>query len=163
MLLKFDGAEQTLTTMGAQGAFLTAGGAGQENVMTVGWGMFGVMWYKRILVVPVRESRYTKELIDKNGEFGVSVPKSGEFLKELGFCGNKSGRDVDKFEAAKLVKRKANKINTCLVDSCEKYYECKLICKVPLTADILPEDIKKSAYARPDYHVLYLGEIIAEN
>ena len=45
------------------GAFLCSG----DNVMVISWGMIGVMWGKKVFVAPVRESRYTKEFIDRLG------------------------------------------------------------------------------------------------
>ena len=85
------------------GAFVSAGG----NVMTASWGLVGVMWGRKVYVAPIRDSRYTKELLDRTGEFTVSVPAAGSMKKELAFCGTKSGRDCDKREATGMEKQPA--------------------------------------------------------
>ena len=78
-----------------RGAFLTAGG-GVWNPMTIGWAQFGVVWSKPVMTVLVRKSRYTYGLMEQADVFTVSVPRAKELSKELGFCGSRSGRDVDK-------------------------------------------------------------------
>ena len=79
-------------------ALVTTAAEGKVNTMTIGWGTLGVEWGKPLFTVFVRQSRYTKELLDKNGEFTINVPLKGTDRKQaLGFCGSKSGRDVDKF------------------------------------------------------------------
>ena len=59
------------------GAFVSSGG----NVMTASWGLVGVMWGRKVYVAPIRDSRYTKELLDRTGEFTVSVPAAGSMKK----------------------------------------------------------------------------------
>ena len=87
------------------GAFVTSG----DNVMVASWGFVGVMWGKKVFVAPVRDSRYTKVMLDKTGEFTVSVPAAGTMKKEIAFCGSKSGRDYDKW-AETGMKKKAAKV-----------------------------------------------------
>lgn len=84
------------------GAFLCSG----DNVMVISWGMIGVMWGKKVFVAPVRESRYTKEFIDRLGTFTVSVPPMREMLDAVKFCGTKSGREYDKWAECALEKSK---------------------------------------------------------
>ena len=80
-----------------KGVLITVAAEGQVNPMTIGWGTLGVQWGKPIFIVFVRQSRFTKELLDKNGEFTINVPRKGDNRKhELGVCGTKSGRDMDK-------------------------------------------------------------------
>ena len=57
-----------------KGALLTTKADGQVNTMTIGWGQIGVIWSKPVFTVLVRESRHTKGLLDKSGEFTVNVP-----------------------------------------------------------------------------------------
>lgn len=153
----FIGIDKTMQSFLTKGAFLVAGS--KPNVMTVSWGMVGFMWRKKIVVVPVRESRYTKEFIDKEGEFTLSVPYD-KMGKELSFCGTKSGRDVDKFEALGLEKIKSDKVDTYMVGGCDAYFECKVLLKLPLSPDMLPDEVKEIAYQNGDYHVLYIGEVL---
>ena len=154
----FTGIDKTMQEYLNRGAFLVAGRE-KPNVMTVSWGMVGVMWRKKIVVVPVRESRYTKEFLDKEGEFTLSVPYE-KMSKEIAFCGSKSGRDVDKFQELGLEKVKSEKVSTCMVGGCDAYFECKVLAKIPLTADMLPDEVKEIAYKDSDYHTLYIGEVL---
>lgn len=49
-----------------QWALLGAGTMDSFNMMTVNWGGLGVIWFKDVCTVYVRESRYTKEFMDKS-------------------------------------------------------------------------------------------------
>lgn len=148
----FNGDEISLERL-PTGAFLTSG----TNVMTIGWGFIGYMWRKRVFIAPVRESRFTKEFIDKTGEFAVSIPREGELKAELKLAGTKSGRDIDKL--SKISNHKANKINTALIDGAEKYYECKVLASIPINKSDLDDSVKEF-YSDNDMHILYVGEIL---
>ncbi|MDY2589227.1 MAG: flavin reductase family protein, partial [Agathobacter sp.] len=52
-----------------EGVLLTAKADDQVNSMTISWGMLGIEWGRPVFVTFLREHRFTKELIDKNGEF----------------------------------------------------------------------------------------------
>lgn len=144
-----------------EGLFLTSGKV--PNAMTIGWGQVGIMWRKKVFIAPVRQSRYTNQLMKESGVFTVSVPESGKMKKQLGFCGTKSGRDVDKWEKTGLVPIKAKAVDTSVVADCKKYYECKIIATVKLDekAYTSQEDLK-TWYKDGDMHELFIGEIVAE-
>lgn len=140
-----------------RGAFITSA----ENTMIASWGMVGVMWNKKVYIVPVRESRYTKVFLDKTKEFTVSVPKDGTMQDEIMFCGRKSGRDFDKWKECGLEKVKAKSVNSYVVGGCQKYFECKVISAVKM-GDI-PEDLLNACYPdKEDLHTFYIGEIVEE-
>ena len=138
------------------GAFVTSG----DNVMVASWGFVGVMWGKKVFVAPVRDSRYTKVMLDKTGEFTVSVPVAGTMKKEIAFCGSKSGRDYDKWAETGMKKKAAKMVGTCLVEGCERYFECRVLGVLPMG------DMDLSAveewYPTGDKHNFYFGEIVAE-
>ena len=83
-------------------ALLTAGKEGDWNTMTVSWGGVGELWGKDVVFVFVRPQRYTLEFMEKYDEFTLSF-FDGEYKKELGICGAKSGRDIDKAAETGLV------------------------------------------------------------
>ena len=85
-----------------KGALLTVKADGKVNTMTIGWGTLGIEWGKPICTVFVRESRFTKGLLDKNPEFTINVPYGPYDKTILSTCGKKSGRDMDKIEALGL-------------------------------------------------------------
>ena len=138
------------------GAFVTSG----DNVMVASWGFVGVMWGKKVFVAPLRDSRYTKVMLDKTGEFTVSVPAAGTMKKEIAFCGSKSGREYDKWAETGMKKKAAKVVGTCLVEGCERYFECRVLGVLPMG------DMDLSAveewYPTGDKHNFYFGEIVAE-
>lgn len=153
----FEKSVETLNSLCGSGAFLTAGKE-KPNTMTVGWGAIGYIWKKEVVMIPVRSTRYTKQLLDKYGEFTLSVPYSG-LKKELGYCGTASGKDEDKFEKAGLEKIPAKKVSTYTVGGCDMYYECKIIAKVEINEkDIIPELMQN--YPVKNFHTVYIGEVL---
>lgn len=53
--------------------------------MTISWGNIGFQWRKPVFIALVRESRYTKEFIDKSNEFTVTIPFGDSMKEELAF------------------------------------------------------------------------------
>lgn len=51
-------------SFGKDWALVSAGSRQKANTMTVSWGGVGVLWGKNVAFIFVRDSRYTKELID---------------------------------------------------------------------------------------------------
>lgn len=142
------------------GVFLSAK-AEKINTMVIGWGGINVYWGKPIFVVPVRKSRYTHGLIEKSGEFTVSIPLKEDMRKALAFCGTKSGRDFDKFKECNLTPEPGQKVNAPIIKECSLHYECKVVYKQDMIPDNLDAEIDKKFYPSPDYHTLYFGEIVA--
>jgi flavin reductase (DIM6/NTAB) family NADH-FMN oxidoreductase RutF len=147
---------QSLESWTNKGAFLTSGIT--PNVMTISWGATGVLWGRKIVIVPIRKSRYTHDFIEKTGEFTISIPHNS-LSQELNYCGSKSGRDTNKIDDLHLLISKAKKVNTYYISGCKVYYECKVLIKLPLDKNLLPEDIQ-SFYKTDDMHDLYIAEIL---
>lgn len=147
------------------GVLLTTKAGDAVNTMTIGWGTLGIQWGKPIFIAYVRQSRYTKELLDKNGEFTVNVPM-GEFNKKiLGVCGSKSGRDMDKIRELGLTLEEANNISVPGIKELPLTLECKVIYKQDQVLDFLEEESRSHYYApgtadEYDYHTAYYGEIV---
>lgn len=156
---------QTLEQL-PRGAFLTAGGA-VWNPMTIGWAQFGVIWYQPTLMVLVRKSRYTYELMERTDAFTVSAPRAGELEKALAYCGSRSGRDVDKGRETGLVPLAARAGGADGVAGCGAYFECRVINKLFGDLTELDGALRERFYcanqALPDGdpHVLYFGRILA--
>jgi len=144
----------------SKGAFLTTANDGKANSMTIAWGTIGFMWGKPVFMAMVRHSRYTYQLLEKSGEFTVSIPFK-DMKEALGVCGSKSGRDTDKFAAAGLKTEPAQKLATPVIANCGLTYECKVVYKQVMTDDNLDAANQQKWYAQGDYHTLYFGEIVA--
>lgn len=144
----------------SKGAFLTTAHDGKVNTMTIGWGSLSYMWGKPVFVVMVRHSRYTYEIIEKSGEFTVSLPFK-DMKKQLSFCGTKSGREIDKFAAMELTTDPGQKVATPVIADCGLTYECRIVYKQTMTENALDPEYSKRWYAQGDYHTIYYGEIVA--
>ena len=162
----FEQGEAILKTM-SKGAFLNTAAEGKQNTMTIGWGSLGFKWGLPTFTVMVRQSRYTKELIDANPEFTVSFPVKEGFAKALGLCGSKSGRDLDKFEATGLTREKASTVNVPLVKEspvikgCGLHLECKIVEHYTMAEDKFDKELGEKWYANKDWHTCYTGIITA--
>lgn len=96
---EFDPIENASQILGGikKGALLSGAANGKENPMTVSWGSLGIEWGVPIVTAYVRESRHTRQFLDANPEFTISVPIDGlDAARILALCGKKSGRDCDK-------------------------------------------------------------------
>lgn len=142
-----------------KGAFLTTAADGKTNTMTIGWGSVGYMWGRPVFTVMVRESRHTYELIEKNPQFTVSVPR-GDMKAALSLCGSKSGRDIDKFAAAQLQTLPGQKVNVPVIGGAGLHFECKVVYKQAMRAKQLDAAVAQQWYADSDWHTLYYGEIL---
>ena len=94
--------EKTMSRL-KKGAFLTVKSGEKTNTMTIGWGYIGIMWNKPYFMAMVRPGRYTHELLKNSDNFTVSVPFGENLNKELGICGTKSGRDINKGEIVQFI------------------------------------------------------------
>lgn len=144
-----------------RGAFLSVRGGDKINTMTIGWGAQGFIWNKPIVMVMVRYTRYTYELLENAHEFSVCVPKGGSFKKELAVAGAKSGRDIDKFQELNLTIVPGRETLAPVIDNCGLVYECRIVYRQAMNPEHLDSAIKEKYYADDNYHVLYFGEIVA--
>ena len=120
---------QEILTAVDKGILMTTKAGGEVDTMTIGWGTMGVQWGKPIFIAYVRESRHTKKLVDQNPEFTINIPY-GEYNKNiLGFCGTKSGRDVNKIEALGLHLEEGETVSVPAIRELPLTLECKVIYK----------------------------------
>ncbi len=161
----WDYAGQILEQTG-KGILLTIKANGQVNTMTIGWGTLGIEWGKPIYTVFVRQSRHTKALLDKNGEFTVNIPVDAIDKNILSVCGTKSGRDMDKIAQLGLTLEDPETISVPGIKELPLTLECKVIYKQDQVLDAV-EDSCRSRYYAPgtanedDYHTAYYGLVTA--
>lgn len=144
----------------SKGAFLTTAVDGAINTMTIAWGSIGFMWGKPVFMAMVRPDRFTFELLQKSGEFTVSIPFK-DMSKALGICGSQSGRSIDKIAAAQLTTVPGKKIVTPVIADCGLHYECKVVYKQEMSSELLTPDLQTKWYTGGNYHTLFFGEILA--
>ena len=133
--------------------------SGESNLMTIGWGVMGMIWRTPKFLVLVRPSRYTYEFIEDSGEFTVNVP-TPEMAQFVEFCGTHSGRDVDKLAEFDVATTPGQKVNSITVDDCPIVYECRVAFKSDIVPEALASEIPPRYYADGDFHRVYFGEIL---
>lgn len=88
--------------IGSEWAAVTAEADGKANAMTVSWGGVGVMWGKNVATIYIRDSRYTKELIDASDTFSINFFEDDHMHSTLNYLGKVSGHNEDKIAGARL-------------------------------------------------------------
>ena len=143
------------------GVLLTTRDGEKVNSMAIGWGHIGVEWRRPVFVVYVRSSRYTKELLDKTGEFTVNIPLGEVDSRIISVCGTDSGRDVDKIEKLGLTLVESDHVAVPGIREMPLTLECRVIYQHEQEPKALPGDIQEAFYVgaeRP--HTAYYGEIV---
>lgn len=148
----------------SKGILLTTKADGKVNSMVIGWGMLGIEWGKPVFIAYVRQSRYTKELLDKNGEFTVNIPLESLDKEILSVCGTKSGRDMDKIAQLGLTEVSGQSVSVPALKELPLTLECKVIYKQDQVLGDIDAQSKARYYApgtanEGDYHTAYYGEI----
>ena len=148
-----------------KGILLTAAAEGSVNTMTIGWGTLGIQWGKPIFIAFVRESRFTKALLDKNPAFTINIPVGEYDPSILKICGTKSGRDMDKFRELGLTPEEPETITVPGIRQFPLTLECKVIYKQVQDPDAINPENTDRYYQRADqqgdYHTAYYGQITA--
>ena len=149
-----------------KGILLTTKTEEKVNTMTIGWGKIGIEWNRPVFIAYVRETRYTKSMLEASGEFTVNIPY-GEFDSNiLGYCGRKSGRDTDKIADLGLTLVDSDVISVPGIKEFPLTLECKVIYKQKQDLSVLSEEIIERFYPVVDgddfrdYHIAYYGEIV---
>ncbi len=119
----------------------TVGGE-KDNIITLA--MCHVFSFRPPYIgVGIGPKRFSHHLFKESKDFAVNIPDRN-LLKETEICGTKSGRRVDKFEAAGLTREKAQKISAPLIAECPVNIEC----------------VKVNEVDAGD-HTWFIGEIVA--
>ena len=151
-------AKEILETVG-KGVLMTTCADGEVDTMTIGWGTMGVQWGKPIFIAFVRESRHTKELVDKNPEFTINVPLNGCDKNILAFCGTKSGRDVNKIQELGLTLEAGETVSVPAIKELPLTLECKVIYKQEQIKEAIAQENLTRYYPEGDFHTAYYGQI----
>ena len=97
---------------------------GKPNVMTAAW--VGICCSKPpCIAVSLRAATYTHGNIVERRAFTINTPPE-RYIKETDYVGLVSGRDVDKFSAAKLTPVRSNHVDAPYVKEFPLILECKL-------------------------------------
>lgn len=147
------------TKFDKQWALVSAGDKTKSNTMTISWGGLGTIWHKSVVYVFVRNSRYTKEFMDKFDNFSVAFFDES-FRNSLALCGKVSGRDCNKWKEAGLTPVEIN--GTVYPKEAKEVLICKKLSAVKLSKDTFTDpSIDTDNYKDKDYHTMYIGEVIS--
>ena len=115
---------------------------GRPNIITVAW--TGVACGTPPMVsVAINLMRYSHGIIKETGAFCINIPDN-ETLYATDYCGNVSGKDVDKFQELGLTPVKGEETGCHYIDECPINMECQVRHSIVLGS-----------------HELFIGEVVA--
>ena len=131
------------------------------NSMTISWGHLGSIWGhnsgRPSVVVYVRPQRYTKEFIDREEYFTLSVFPS-EYKKQLGYLGSHSGRDGDKIAHCGLTPVFSGE--TTYFEQAQLVFICNTLYRAPVKEEFFSDkSLVSEYYPNKHFHDMYIGEI----
>lgn len=147
-----------------EGIAIVAEADGTVNAMSSHNGGVGHMWGKNVVYAFLRNTRYTKELLDKSEYFSacffdMSEKSNVQLMKVLDQL---SGRNEDKLHLCHVNVEHA--LNAPYIDEANFIILCRKIAAVPMTENtILDEKILNENYTAKhldDFHTMYIGEIL---
>lgn len=149
------------TTIFKDWLLVSAGGPDKVNMMTASWGAMGVLWAKNTITCYVRETRYTKQLLDECPGFGISVLPE-KYRKALQICGTKSGRDIDKVAETGLTPTYIDGVP--VFEEAKLAFVCKKVLRQTLSADSFVDPTAHASWYEKgenmrNYHTMYIGTI----
>ena len=103
----------------------------KPNIITVAWA--GTVCSSPAMVsISVRPERWSHAIIEETGEFVINLVTQ-KLIRSCDWCGVKSGRDVDKFEARHLTAQPAKLLRYApLIEESPVNIECRVTQKIPL-------------------------------
>ncbi len=113
-----------------------------DNIITIGWTGI-VNSDPPMTYVSVRKSRYSHDLIEKQGAFVINLVNE-DLVRAADFCGVKSGRDLDKWQEMGLHKEPGAEVNV------------PMIAESPVNLECVVKEVKELGS-----HDMFLAEIVA--
>lgn len=153
--------DNVFETIGKEWMLVTAGSKNKYNMMTASWGCLGWLWNKPVAVIFIRPERYTHEFIENGGAITLSFLGHGEEARQAyNLCGSKSGRDLDKAQAAGL-KPLVTESGAVTFEQARLTLICHKLYKDTLKADnFIDKDLTKWYGGKNGgYHDVYVLEI----
>lgn len=97
---------------------------GKPNVFTVGW-ISTACTRPPMISVAIRPERLSYEYIKETMNFVVNLPNSS-MVKEVDFCGVRSGRQLDKIKEMGFTLEKSQKVASPSISECPVNIECEV-------------------------------------
>ncbi len=121
---------------------VTINNKGKPNIIGLGWWTF-VSWNPKMIAISIGKERYSHECIEYCKEFVLCFP-SKEQKNSAWLCGEKSGRDIDKFKETRFIALPSKIVKPPIIKGSTVAFECKVVDKLE-TGD----------------HTIYVGNIEA--
>ena len=131
-----------ISTFPMPAAVISVGVGDEANLITLAY-VGKVCLKPPIIAISIQPVRHSYKLIEKHKEFVINYPTKDQ-LKEMDYCGTRSGRDVDKWKELNLSREKGSVVQVPLVKEFPWNMECKVIKRIELGS-----------------HVCYFGEVVA--
>ena len=103
---------------------------GKANILTVAW-TGTICTEPAMTYISLRPERYSYEIIRQTKQFVINLTTK-ELAYATDFCGVKSGKEIDKFEACHLTKEKAQFVACPLIKESPLSIECEVVEEKPL-------------------------------
>jgi flavin reductase (DIM6/NTAB) family NADH-FMN oxidoreductase RutF len=111
-------------------AVLVSCGVERPNIITLAW--VGTLCSDPPSIgIGVRPERFSHSLIVESGEFVVNLPRADQ-VSVVDYCGQVSGRSVDKWAACGLTPVPASKVHPPLIAECPVALECRVTQRLTL-------------------------------
>lgn len=124
---------------------VSCGSLEKPNLITIAWA--GTINSDPVRVsISVRPERYSHGLIRESGEFVINLPTQ-KILRAVDWCGVKSGRDLDKFQAMGLTAIPGSAVSAPVLAESPVNLECRVFQTIPLgshdlfLADVVAVDV----------------------
>lgn len=147
------------------GVLLVTKDGAKVNAMTISWGALGIDWRHPVFKTFVRESRFTRGLLERTGVFNIAVGTGEQAKKVLGVCGSKSGRDFDKIKECGLTLEDGEVTGVPAIREFPLTLECRVVYKQQKDPMAMTKENREQFYpeedGKCDNHILYVGEIVA--
>ena len=131
-----------IVTFPMPAAVISVGIGDKANLITLAY-VGRVCSVPPVIAISIQPRRHSYKLIEEHGEFVLNYPTINQ-LREMDYCGTRSGRDVNKWEELKLTKEKGSIVQVPLIKEFPWNMECKVIKRTELGT-----------------HVCYFGEVVA--
>lgn len=104
---------------------VSCGDSQKSNIITIAW-TGTICTNPPMLYISVRPERFSYQLIKSSKEFTVNLVNSA-LLKATDFCGVRSGKDIDKFSAMKLIPVQGIEVKCPYIAESPLSMECKVV------------------------------------
>lgn len=149
------------TAIGDAGICITAEIDGKINTKASSNVAFGKLWNKDVIFVFVRDTSYTKEILDKSDFFSVTFFEDS-FKSSLNYLKKVSGRIENKIEQIGM--HINHKIDIPYIDEGHLVFLCDKLASLPINNtqedSYISKRILNQKYSEGNFHHMYVGEIL---